>query len=205
MLEVLRRDPGWCVKALVTTVNETNGRVAMHGTSGSLLCRQAESLGLPLIVIGLPENCDNREYEKRLAKGLRPLRERGVDSIACGDLFLEDIRAWREASFRGMGWNPFFPIWHTPTGTLARDLVDGSWRVVVTCIDTQALPESFLGKCIDAEFLKALPAGVDPCGEHGEFHTFVCDGPGFAEAVDTRPGRRMLAHQRYLTMDLQPA
>lgn len=203
MAEALRRDPAWRIAALVTTVNETNGRVAMHGTSGSLLRAQADSLDLPLTVIGLPENCDNREYEQRLAEGLQPLRERGIGTIACGDLFLEDIRQWREASFRGMGWEPVFPIWHTPTGELAGQLVHDPWRVVITCIDTEALPESFLGARLDRDLLARLPHGVDPCGENGEFHTFVCNGPGFERPVEVVPGRRVLAHDRYLMVDLE--
>lgn len=203
MLETLRRDPGWRVEALVTTVNEANRRVAMHGTSETLLQAQAESLGLPLTVIGLPEGCDNREYERRLKEGLAPFRHAGIERIACGDLFLSDIRQWREQSFQAMGWQPVFPIWHTPTGELARRLVVERWRVVVSCIDTDVMPEASLGAVFDADFLERLPAGVDPCGENGEFHTFVCDGPPFATAVDVTPGRRVLTHERYLMVDLE--
>jgi len=205
MLETLRRDPGWRVEALVTTVNEANRRVAMHGTSESLLRAQAESLGLPLAVIALPEGCDNREYERRLQKGLAPLRNAGIERIACGDLFLSDIRQWREKSFQAMDWRPVFPIWHTPTDELAHRLIDDGWRIIVTCIDTHVLPQSLLGKCIDAEFFERLPADVDPCGENGEFHTFVCDGPGFTRAIDVVPGKHVLAHDRYLMVDLESA
>lgn len=205
MVETLRRDPAWRIKALVTTVNEANGRVAMHGTPKNLLQAQADALGLPLIVIGLPENCDNRTYETRLADGLRPFRQLGIETIACGDLFLEEIRHWREDSFRGMGWKVVFPIWQTPTGELARQLIREPWRVVITCIDTEVLPERFLGARLDAELLEWLPEGVHPCGENGEFHTFVCNGPGFENAIDVVPGRRVLAHDRYLMLDLEPA
>jgi len=205
MLEVLRRDPAWRVEGLLTTVNETTGRVAMHGTSEALLRAQAESLDLPLTVVGLPENCDNCEYERRLLEGLRSFGERGVDTVACGDLFLDDIRKWRVASFQGMGFRPIFPIWHTPTDRLAREIADGQWRVVVTCVDTHVLPEALLGERIDAKFLNALPPAVDPCGENGEFHTFVCQGPGFSVPIETRGRRRVLVHDRYLTLDLEPA
>ena len=205
MLDRLRRDPAWRVQGLVTTVNETNGRVAMHGTSESLLRAQADSLRLPLTVIGLPEHCDNREYEHRLAESLRSFREHGTDTIACGDLFLEDIRQWREDSFRGMGWKPVFPVWHTPTAELARQLIQAPWQVRITCIDTEVLPESFLGARLDADLMTRLPGGVDPCGENGEFHTFVCHGPGFERRIDVVPGRRVLAHDRYLMLDLEPA
>lgn len=205
MLDQLLSDPGRDVRALVTTVNEANGRVAMHGTSDVLLRAQAESLGLPLTVIGLPENCDNREYENRLAEGLWPFRERGIETIACGDLFLEDIRQWREDSFRSMSWKPAFPIWHTPTGELARQLIRDPWRVIITCIDTRALPERLLGERLDAELLARLPDGIDPCGENGEFHTFVCNGPSFERPIHVVPGRRVMAHDRYLMLDLEQA
>lgn len=202
MVETLRRDPAWEIEALVTTVNEGNGRVAMHGTPEALLRAQAESLGLSLTVIGLPENCDNPEYECRLAEGLRPFREQGIETIACGDLFLEDIRHWRERSFQAMDWQPVFPIWHTPTEQLARRLVRGDWRVVITCIDMQALPECFLGATMDERLLDALPEGVDPCGENGEFHTFVCNAPGFGSEVSITRGETVLVHDRYLMIDL---
>jgi uncharacterized protein (TIGR00290 family) len=202
MVDVLRRDPAWRIEALVTTVNETNGRVAMHGTRESLLRAQADALGLPLAVVGLPESCDNREYERRLAEGVRPFRQNGIDTIACGDLFLEDIRQWREDSFRGMGWQPVFPIWHTPTTELARRLAGDAWRIVVTCIDTHALPESLLGATMDRDFLEALPAGVDPCGENGEFHTFVCGAPAFDGEIRVDRGETVLVHDRYLMIDL---
>jgi len=204
MLDTLRRDPAWQVDALVTTVNETNRRVAMHGTSETLLRMQAESLGLSLIVVGLPENCDNQTYEERLAEGLRPLQARGVVTIASGDLFLKDIRHWREQGFRSMGWKTVFPIWHTPTDRLARLLANDPWRAVITCIDSLVMPETLLGRAIDLELLAELPKDVDPCGEKGEFHTFVCNGPGFDRPVEVVGGRRVLAHERYLMLDLQP-
>jgi uncharacterized protein (TIGR00290 family) len=205
MLDRLRRAPGWRVEALVTTVNETNRRVAMHGTSEGLLRSQAASLGLPLTIIELPERCDNVEYERRLAAGLEPFRQAGITRIACGDLFLSDIRRWRERSFESMGWQSLFPIWGTPTDDLAQRLVEAPWRIMITCIDTHHLSESLLGQSIDEDFLKALPAGVDPCGENGEFHSFVCDGPGFARPIEVVPGERVLVHEHYLMIDLEPA
>lgn len=203
MVETLLRDPAWRIEALVTTVNETNGRVAMHGTPKTLLQAQADALGMPLTVIGLPENCDNKTYETRLADGLRPFRQRGIETIACGDLFLEDIRHWREDSFRGMGWEVVFPIWGTPTDHLARQLVREPWRVVVTCIDTHVLPERFLGATMDARFLNDLPASVDPCGENGEFHTFVCNAPAFEAEIPVARGETVPVHDRYRMIDLR--
>lgn len=203
MIETLRRDPAWRIEALVTTVNETNGRVAMHGTPRTLLQAQADALGLPLSVVGLPEGCDNRGYEHRLAQALRTFRSRGVETIACGDLFLEDIRQWREASFAGMGWEVVFPIWGTPTDQLARRLVRKPWRVVVTCIDTHVLPGRFLGATMDARFLDDLPEGVDPCGENGEFHTFVCNAPAFEAEIPIARGDMVLVHDRFRMIDLR--
>ncbi len=202
MVNRLRCDPAWRVEALVTTVNEANGRVAMHGTSDGLLRRQAKSLGLELVVIGLPENCDNCEYEKRLAEGLQPFLARDIDTVACGDLLLEDIRHWREQSFRGMGWEVVFPIWGTPTDELAQTLTRAPWDIVLTCIDTQRLPEGLLGARLDADLIKRLPKHVDPCGENGEFHTFVCNGPGFTAPIEVIPGHRVLSHGRFLMLDL---
>jgi len=203
MLARLRSDPSWQVEALVTTVNESNGRVAMHGTSDVLLRMQAESLGLPLTVVGLPEHCDNRTYEARLAKGLQPYHDRDIDTIACGDLFLEDIRRWRERSFGAMGWETIFPIWHTPSDELARRLTRAPWRVVITCIDRQLLPQDLLGKRFDAGFLKDLPEKVDPCGENGEFHTYVCNGPGFQSGIPVAAGREVVVHDRFAMVDLE--
>lgn len=203
MLETLRRDPAWRVEALVTTVNEANRRVAMHGTPERMLRAQAESLGLSLTLIALPENCDNREYERRVSKGLQRFRERGIATIACGDLFLEDIRNWRESSFRAMGWEPVFPIWHHPTEQLARTLAVPDWTVIITCVDTRSLPETLLGKRLDGAVLDRLPPAVDPCGENGEFHTFVSNAPSFARQVPVVAGRVVTVHDRFAMMDLR--
>lgn len=203
MLETLRRDPDWRVEALVTTVNEANRRVAMHGTPESLLQAQAELLGLTLTVIALPEGCDNREYERRLQRGLAPLRDAGIEAIACGDLFLFDIRQWRERSFRTMGWRPVFPIWGTPTSEMIRQLLEAPWRLVITCIDTRVLPESLLGRYLDEELVESLPPNVDPCGENSEFHSFVCNGPGFQRSIPVATGEKAVIHGRYAMIDLR--
>lgn len=202
MLDRLRSDPAWDVRALVTTVNETNQRVAMHGTPGSLVRQQADALGLPLEIIGLPENCDNAEYERRLAAGLKPFLDQGIAHVACGDLFLADIRQWREALFERLGWQPVFPIWHQPTDRLAEALAGPDWSLTVTCVDLEALGEDFLGRSFDARFLSDLPAGIDPCGENGEFHTFVSNGPGFARPIPFRTGRVVVTHGRFAMLEL---
>ena len=204
MLERLRADPAWEVCALVTTINETNGRVAMHGTPEALIRAQAEALNIPISLIGLPENCDNAEYEARLAGGLAGYGRQGIAHVACGDLFLEDIRQWREALFSRLGWQVIFPIWQEPTDKLARQLVDDGWKLTLTCIDTEKLPEHFLGRRFDHDLLEELPSGVDPCGEKGEFHSFVHDGPGFSHSVDGVPGKTVRVHDRYAMLELQP-
>jgi uncharacterized protein (TIGR00290 family) len=205
MTQRLLADPSWEVHALLTTVNQTNGRVAMHGTPDALIRAQAESVGLPLTIVGLPENCDNVEYERRLAAGLEPFREEGVAHVACGDLFLADIRQWREALFQRLGWEPVFPLWQEPTARLAAHILADGWALTVTCVDTEKLPRAFLGRRFDQSFLDELPAGVDPCGENGEFHSFVHDGPPFSRPIRFGTGRVVVTHERYAMIDLEPA
>ena len=204
MLERLRGDPAWEVRALVTTVNEANGRVAMHGTPEVLIRAQADSLGVPIELIGLPENCDNAEYEKRLAAGLSRFRRAGVGHVACGDLFLADIRQWREALFARLGWEVTFPLWHEPTDRLARRMIDDGWGLTVTCVDTEALGPEFLGRRFDQVLLDELPEAVDPCGENGEFHSFVHGGPGFSRTIGFKTGRTVISHDRYAMLEILP-
>jgi uncharacterized protein (TIGR00290 family) len=205
MLDRLRADSAWDVRALVTAIEEGSSRVALHGTSEALIRQQAASLGLPLVGIRLPENCDNATYEERLSDGLKPFLTEGVRHIACGDLFLSDIRQWREALFARLGWEPVFPIWGESTAGLARTLAEGSWKLTLTCVDTEALPEHFLGRSFDRALLDQWPAGVDPCGENGEFHSFVHDGPGFADPVRWSATRTVRLHGRYAMLELQSA
>ncbi len=202
MLDRLRADPAWDVVGLVTTVNETNGRVAMHGTPPELLRAQADALDLPLTVIGLPEGCDNETYEMRLAEGLRPFQQRGVAHVGCGDLFLADIRDYRESLFERLGWQPEFPLWLEPTERLAGELIEQGWQLTVTCVDTEQLPRSFLGRRFDQSLLDDLPEGVDPCGENGEFHSFVHGGPGFASSLSFDTGRTVVTHGRFAMLEL---
>ncbi len=202
MFHRLCADPRWRVEALLTTVNERNGRVALHGTPQTLLRAQAEALGVRPAEVPLPEDCDNAGYEQRLAVGLDPFRERGIQHVACGDLFLADIRQWREALFERLGFKPLFPLWQQPTDRLAGELIDEGWALTVTCVDTQALPERFLGRRFDRAFLDELPEGVDPCGENGEFHTFVHAGPPFAHPLEFATGGVVVAHGRYAMLEL---
>lgn len=187
-LHLMRRDSGIEVAGLFTTVNEEFGRVAMHGVRRSVLEAQAEAAGLPLHVIDLPWPCPNTEYEKRMGAFVESARADGVEAMAFGDLFLEDIRAYREARLEGTGLAPLFPLWRMPTGRLARDMIAAGLRARVTCVDPGKLDASFAGRAFDAEFLADLPEGVDPCGENGEFHTCVHAGPMFAAPLDIAGG-----------------
>jgi len=179
------------VTGLLTTVNAAAGRVAMHDVRRVLLEAQAQALGLPLHVVELPWPCPNAVYEQLMSAPLDTARRHGVSEIVFGDLFLEDIRAYREASLAGTGLTPVFPLWHRPTGELARQILACGIRAVITCVDPAQAPAAIAGRWYDEALLAvlaALPSGVDPCGENGEFHTFVTDGPGFGYPVGVTIG-----------------
>ncbi len=178
-LHLLRRQAGIEVVALVTTLNTQFQRVAMHGTRLALLEAQASAAQLPLWIVPLPWPCTNEVYEQRMAELCdRALRE-NIDAVAFGDLFLRDIRAYRESQLKPTGLEPLFPVWDIPTDQLARDMIAGGLRARLVCVDSRQLPASFAGRDFDASLLRDLPADVDPCGERGEFHTCVYDGPMF--------------------------
>lgn len=182
-LHTLRQNSAYRVAALLTTVNEAFGRVAIHGFREELLDLQAESVGLPVWKVPLPYPCSNTEYESRM-KGVcqRAVRE-GFDAVAFGDLFLEDIRAYRIEHLAGTELEPVFPIWGLPTDRLALEMVAAGLRARITCIDPRHLPASFCGRAFDEAFLADLPASVDPCGERGEFHSFAYAGPMFSRPI----------------------
>ncbi len=182
-LDELRRSHEVEVAALLTTITEGAERVGMHAVRRSLIAAQAERLGIPLHPIMIPGCPSNEVYERRMGVALAEHRERGIEEVAFGDLFLEEIRAYRETMLASVGMRGLYPIWGRDTAELARGFVGGGFRAILVCVDTRALDRSFAGRLFDADLLSALPAGVDPCGERGEFHTFVFDGPGFASAV----------------------
>jgi uncharacterized protein (TIGR00290 family) len=187
-LHILRQDPSIEVVVLVTTLNEQFDRVAMHAVRRELLEMQAVSVGLPLWTVPLPWPCSNEEYEILMsALCARAVRE-NVDAMAFGDLFLADIRAYREKQLAGTGLEPLFPVWQIPTYELARTMIASGVRAKITCVDPRALSREFAGRDFDLQFLADLPAGVDPCGENGEFHSFVFDGPMFQEAIPVSVG-----------------
>jgi uncharacterized protein (TIGR00290 family) len=176
------------VVGLLTTVNGEAERVAVHGVRRELLEAQADSLGLPLHVVELPWPCPNAVYEDRMASALVQARASTVEVVVFGDLYLEDVRAYRERSLEGTGLRPLFPLWLRPTPAVARQILAGGVRAIVTCVDLSQAPALLAGRWYDEAFLADLPAGVDPCGENGEFHTVVVDGPGFAHPIDVDLG-----------------
>ncbi len=171
------------VVALVTTVVEGVGHISGHGVAGALLDAQAAALGLPVEKAIVPAGASNAAYEAALGWALAPHIARGVDTIAYGDLHLADIRAWREALARRQGMRPIFPVWTQDTARFAADFLAAGFRAVLVCVDLAVLDAKFTGRLYDEAFLASLPPGVDPCGENGEFHTFVFDGPNFAAPV----------------------
>jgi len=187
-LHLLRQNPGLQVVALITTLNEQFDRVAMHAVRRELLQAQADSADLPLWPVPLPWPCSNEQYEDRMRQVCRRALDEGVQAIAFGDLFLADIRAYREKQLAGTGLEPLFPVWQLPTKELAADMLKAGLRAKITCIDPKVLSPGFAGRDFDSVFLKNLPATVDPCGENGEFHSFVYDGPMFRTPVAVQVG-----------------
>jgi len=187
-LHTLRQSGDVKVVGLLTTVNEAYDRVAMHAVRTSLLNAQAEAAGLPLWTVSIPSPCSNAQYEEAMGGAMKRAREQGIDAMAFGDLFLEDVRAYREQKLTGSGITPLFPLWGQPTGRLAHTMIDAGVRAHVTCVDPQQIPPSFAGRLWDRSFLEELPETADPCGENGEFHTFVSAGPMFQTAIPIRTG-----------------
>lgn len=187
-LHVLRGMGQFEVAGLLTTVNETYERVAMHAVRLELLEAQADAAGVSLWQVPIPYPCSNEHYEEAMRAAVERARSEAIAAMAFGDLFLEDIRAYREARLQNTGVRPIFPIWARPTLDLAREMIAGGLRARVTCVDPKQLDASFAGREFDAAFLADLPPGVDPCGERGEFHTFAYDGPMFRRPIPIRSG-----------------
>ena len=186
-LHTLRRQ-GVEVSALLTTLNEAAGRVAMHGVRRTVLEAQANAAGVPLRQVPLPWPCTNDDYERRMAEACRRAVAEGFDTIAFGDLFLRDIRAYRERQLADSGLTPIFPLWEIPTASLAREMVAGGLRARLSCVDSRQLDPCFAGREFDHALFDDLPATADPCGENGEFHTCVYDGPMFRSPIALQTG-----------------
>ena len=176
------------VVGLLTTINQAFDRVAMHAVRRSLLDTQARSIGIPLWPVPLPWPCSNEDYERIMADVCRQAKTQGIESMAFGDLYLPDVRAYRERQLQGSGLTPLFPLWGLPTDALAREMLAGGLKARITCVDPKVLPPTFAGREFDQALLANLPAGVDPCGEKGEFHTFAYGGPVFREPIPISSG-----------------
>jgi len=191
-LHELRANQDCRVTALLTTVTDEYDRISMHGVRRALLERQAESLHLPLHAVLIPPQCINATYEQRMKEALAEHRAAGVHRVAFGDIFLEDLRAYRERNLALAGMQALFPIWKRDTRDLAREFLRLRFRAITVCVDPRVLEPSFAGRELDASFFADLPPGVDPCGENGEFHTFVFDGPIFESPVQFRAGEKVM-------------
>lgn len=191
------------VVGLLTTLTGDFGRVSMHGVREELLDRQAAAVGLPVKKVGIPWLCPNETYERAMAAAVGELEREGVQHVVFGDLFLEDVRSYREARLAGTRLRPLFPLWRRSTASLAREMIDAGLEAYASCLDPRHLPKSFGGRRFDAPFLRDPPLSVDPCGENGEFHTFVAGGPMFSRPVPVRVGETV-ERDGFVFTDLVP-
>ncbi len=192
------------VSALITTITEDFDRVSMHGIRRIFLEQQAHSIGLPLERIYISKDASNHEYEEKIKEKLLCYKEKGILSVAFGDIFLEDIRTYREENLSRIGMKGLFPLWKRDTTELARRFIKLGFKAVITCVDSYVLDRSFAGRPYDERFLRDLPPGIDPCGENGEFHTFVYDGLIFRKAIPFKLGEVVLRDSRFYFCDLIP-
>lgn len=203
-LHVLRQQGGVEVRAMLTTFNRNYGRVAMHAVRRELVELQAEAAGLPLWAIELPWPCPNEVYERLMAEACGRAIAEGFDTVVFGDLFLEDVRVYREKQLQGTGLTPLFPLWGRDTRQLARDMILGGQRAYVTCVDPSKLPPGFAGREFNEAFLEEIPPDVDPCGERGEFHSFVFASPAFSHPLDVQTGE-VVEREGFVFADVLPA
>jgi len=202
-LHLLRQQPDVEVVALLTTFNTAADRVAMHAVRRSLVKMQSERAGLPLWEVELPWPCSNDDYECRMRAVVERALAEGADAVAFGDLFLEDIRAYRVKQLAGTALEPLFPVWGIPTGELAQQMIAGGVRAKLTCVDPAKLDPSFAGREFDTALLRDLPDGIDPCGENGEFHSFVYAAPVFSSAIAVEAGE-VVTRDNFVFADVLP-
>lgn len=202
-LQMLREQQALNVVGLLTTVNEQFDRVAMHAVRSELLRAQADAAALPLLEVKIPWPCSNEQYEAAMAAAMAEVKARGVTVMAFGDLFLEDIRAYRVQKLEGTGVRPVFPLWGKPTAELARAMIAGGLQARLTCVDPRVMPRELCGRAFDEALLRDLPASVDPCGERGEFHSFVHAGPMFRRPIRVEPGE-VVERDGFVFADLLP-
>ncbi len=192
------------IAVLLTTTTEGYDRISMHGIRRELLQQQVNALDYAIEEIAIPQNCTNDVYERQMRQALEKYYARGIRTAAFGDLFLQDIRTYREERMARIGMKCLFPLWEKSTALLAERFIDLGFRAIVACVDTEALNRDFSGREYDRDFLGDLPAGVDPCGENGEFHTFVYDGPIFSSPIRVRRGKKVLRDGHFFFCDLKP-
>jgi uncharacterized protein (TIGR00290 family) len=202
-LWALRRE-GVEPAALITTVTDAYDRISMHGVRCELLARQAAATGIPLVEVRIPPACVNEVYETRMAEAFASPPLSAVEAVAFGDLFLEDVRAYREERLAANDMRGLFPLWGRDTGVLAREFIAAGFQAFIACLDPRALDASFAGRVYNEQLLADLPASVDPCGENGEFHTFVHAGPIFTEPIACDPGE-VVEREGFVFCDLVPA
>lgn len=202
-LHKLQQDVEIDLVGLFCTVNKEFDRVAMHGVRVELLQKQANSVGLPLEIIEIPYPCSNAEYEKIMGQFVERAKNNNIEHFAFGDLFLEDVRNYREEKLKVSGIKPIFPLWGMATNRLSREMIRGGLRTVITCIDPKQMPKEFIGKTFDEKFLNSLPETIDPCGENGEFHSFVFDGPMFKEKIEVVVGD-IVQRDNFIFADILP-
>lgn len=203
-LHELQASSDYEVAALLTTVTAEYDRISMHGVRRVLLQRQASDLGLPLHIVLISADTTDAEYREKMKEEMQRHLEAGVFHVAFGDIFLEDVRRYREENLALLDLQALFPLWQRDSGELSRSFIDAGFKAIVTCVDSKALSGSFVGRRFDAGFLSDLPPTVDPCGENGEFHSFVYDGPIFRQAIPYSKGRVVLRDQRFYFCDLLP-
>lgn len=202
-LHVMRRRGDFEIAALLTTVNRKHQRVAMHAVRESILDLQAAAAGLPVVKVPIPSPCPNGVYERAMADAMARARAQGITHMVFGDLFLEDIRKYREDNLEKCGMTPIFPLWLKDTRELANEIIASGLRAYLTCVDPKKLDRSFAGRSFDKQFLVDLPASVDPCGENGEFHTCVVAGPMFSSPIDLSVGE-IVERDGFVFADLIP-
>ncbi|MBL7156591.1 MAG: diphthine--ammonia ligase [Candidatus Omnitrophica bacterium] len=200
----LKKDTAYSIKTLFTTVTKDYGRISMHGVREALLEKQAKSLGILLEKIEISANSSHEEYKNKMKNALELYKSKGLESVAFGDIFLEDIRSYREANLSKVGMKAVFPLWKKNTEELANLFIDLGFKTILTCVDTKLLDGKFTGREFDKQFLSELPETIDPCGENGEFHTFVYDGPIFKNRIYYEKGETVLRDDRFMYCDLLP-
>jgi len=201
-LHELRNDNRVEILALMTTVTQDYDRISMHGVRRELLEQQADSIGIPLEKILISTQCTNAEYEEKLKAMLLKYKDQGVTAVAFGDIFLEDLKKYRQDNLARVGMTGIFPIWKRDSSTLARDFIHQGFKAILTCVDSKVLDPKFAGRSFDEQLLLELPPSVDPCGENGEFHSFVHDGPIFKKPIPVQKGEIVCREERFYYCDL---